>query len=282
MSEITQLNIYPVKSLRGIAVEKAILDVRGLQYDRNWMITDDEYHFITQRQIPLMATITVRLTHEHLILERKDHEPLYVDLAIKERRTVSTKIWKDHCEAIDEGEHAAEWLKAVLQTKRYPSFRLVRFSAEFKRPVEAQYLQGENAHTAFPDGYPFLITVEESLDSLNRQLKINGAESVPMGRFRPNIVVSGLEPFVEDRINELKHESGNYVLGLRKPCQRCKIITIDQDTGAIPNSKEPLHTLTTMNRHPGKKGAFFGQNATLLDCSGETISVGDRLTAKQQ
>jgi hypothetical protein len=155
--------------------------------------------------------------------------------------------------------------------------RLVRFADGFTRPVDPNYMQGDSADTAFSDGYPFLIVSEASLQALNAQLVANGASPVPMTRFRPNIVVEGIEAFGENQCETLTCVAQAYRFAIRKPCQRCKITTVDQQTGVIAAPKEPLKTLTAMNPYPHLTGAFFGQNATLSFGDKAEIRVGDTL-----
>ncbi|MDX1357079.1 MAG: MOSC domain-containing protein, partial [Halomonas venusta] len=138
------------------------------------------------------------------------------------------------------------------------------------------FLAGGEAHTYFADGYPFLITTTGSLDALNQALVANGQSPVPMNRFRPNIVVECESAWAEDQWATLVGQSG-YELTLRKPCQRCKITTVDQQTGTVPQQAEPLKTLLSLNTQPHLKGAHFGQNATLTTGQGSTIRVGDEV-----
>lgn len=277
--KITQLTIYPVKSLRGIALERAELTERGLAHDRRWMVVDDIGRFVTQRQLPGMARISVRLADEALVLEHPDAAPLAVPLEHADRSRLSVYVWDDQCQALDEGAEAAAWLGAVLGDVKGSGLRLVRFAPDQRRDVEPHYLaSGERAHTAFADGYPFLVVSEGSLDEVNRRLVAKGLAPVPMARFRPSIVVDASEPFAEDGWGELVLHEGAVRLGLRKPCQRCKITTVDQATGEIAVPGEPLRTLVEMNprRAPG---GYFGQNAILLAGSGRTLAVGDALVA---
>ncbi|UYG06525.1 MOSC domain-containing protein [Halomonas sp. M4R1S46] len=278
---ITQLNIYPVKSLRGIALETATLTRRGLAFDRHWMLVDDDHRFVTQRELPAMAGVTVRLTDEALVLEHPRVAPLIVPLARTGQPRCTVRIWKDTCESLDEGAAAADWLAEALGR----GLRLVRFPDDSRREVEAGYLRverGERADTAFPDGYPFLVASEASLSALNERLASQGLAPVPMSRFRPNVVVEGTTPFAEGLWDALEAGDAGYRLGLRKPCKRCKIITQDQRTGEAPVPKEPLRTLVAMDTQPGWRGAYFGQNAILLDGGGRTIAVGDRLTVHRR
>jgi len=276
---IAQLHVYPVKSLRGIALEQAELGVRGLPWDRRWMVVDDVGRFVTQRQMPRMAQVAVRLEADALVLEHPEAPPLSIELACNDQAPLTAHVWEDRCRALDEGAEAAGWLTSVLGDLKGSGLRLVRFAPDERRAVDARYLRGEGAHTAFADGFPFLVTSEASLAAVNATLAEKGLDPVPMSRFRPNIVVAGAAGFAENGWDELHGTGGRYRLGLRKACQRCKITTVDQHSGEIRVPGEPLRTLVEMSAHLGKPGGFFGQNATLLAGEGETLRVGESLTA---
>ncbi|WP_416140018.1 MOSC domain-containing protein [Halomonas sp. HK25] len=275
---ISQLNIYPVKSLGGIPLDAARLTAEGLAWDRRWMVVDDVGRFVTQRQLPAMARIRVTLESDALVLTRPGEEPLHVPLAAQGRERLSVYVWEDRCDALDEGVEAREWLARVLGDLRGSGLRLVRFAPDHRRRVEPDFLaEGEQAHTGFADGYPFLVATTASLAALNRALEASGGEALPMDRFRPNIVIEGAEPFAEDGWREIGADG--WWLGLRKPCQRCKITTVDQQSGEIRHPGEPLKTLMTLKPRLAWKGAFFGQNAILLAGEGQRLRAGDRVTA---
>ena len=277
MAVISSLHVYPVKALHGVSLESATLTARGLQFDRNWMVVDGAGVFVTQRCLPMMATIRVKVDDQFLVLEHASAQPLYVELHSKLNARVTARVWHDTCEGYDEGPDASSWLTQVLGRFNGDQLRLVRFATDFFRPVDPDYMNGDSAHTAFADGYPFLVTSEASLGALNSRLLAKGAAGVPMSRFRPNIVLSGVEAFEEDRTKRLLSKSAAYELVLRKPCRRCKVVTVDQEHGLVDNPKEPLATLTMMNTYPDLSGAYFGQNATLSVGDGTSMSVGDEL-----
>ncbi|MFT5232632.1 MAG: hypothetical protein ACI9UK_001729 [Candidatus Krumholzibacteriia bacterium] len=277
MIEVTGLHIYPVKSLQGISLKSAVLGVRGLQHDRMWMVIDENDCFVTQREIPVMATVKVSLSDDALILEHSTQEPLQVPFLRSDSVQREVTVWNDQCLAHDEGAEASAWLKSVLKPDESGELRLVRFHEDHIRSVDPKKLRGEDSHTGFADGFPFLITSGESLAHLNDSLASNRAARITMDRFRPNIVLHGVTPFQEDDIDTLVVRDGRYHLGLRKPCQRCSITTINQQTGDKKNPKEPLKTLTLMKTQRDSRGAFFGQNSTLLAGEGEVIKVGDEL-----
>jgi uncharacterized protein len=278
--QITQLKVYPVKSLRGIASPQATLGIEGLAYDRRWMVIDETGTFVTQRQLPAMARIGVRLEAEALVLEHATASPLVVPLACGDQPRLGVKIFKDRLPGLDEGEQAAGWLTNVLGRFKDRRLRLARFPGDYRRDVEPDHLRGQRAWTAFADGYPFLVANEASLAALNETLAGRGLEPVPMSRFRPNIVVRGAEAFAEDGWDSLEAEKGGYRLGLRKPCQRCQIPSVDQRTGEVPRPGEQMQTLVAMNTQPALKGGYFGQNAILLEGEGATMRVGDELLAR--
>ena len=276
MAQITDLYIYPVKSLKGIALKEAHTGIRGFRYDREWMITDSHYHFISQREIESMATLEASINKDSLILHSNTNQ-LSVPLDSEKLNQVRATVWDDICDAYDEGDEASNWLTNELGEYKGSSLRLVRFSAKGERSVPEQYLNGVKAQSAFSDQFPYLITSWESLSKLNQGLNEKKSKEVSMNRFRPNIVVQGVDDLEKMTASDLSCDEAQYSFGLRKPCKRCKIVTINQDTGEIIEPKEPLATLVKLKFSDAIKGAFFGQNAILLsdDC---TIRVGDELT----
>jgi hypothetical protein len=186
-------------------------------------------------------------------------------------------VWDDICDAYDEGEAASYWLTDELGYWQGKTLRLVRFCSDRKRPVPTKYLHGHEAESAFSDQFPYLITTWDSLKKLNEGLRENGKLEVTMARFRPNIVVNDIASIENQTSLDLTSKEGNYEFGLRKPCKRCKITTINQDSGEIIDFKEPLSTLTSLNFSSENYGAFFGQNAILLSDQDCIVSVGDLL-----
>jgi len=278
MAQITDLFIYPVKSLKGIALNESMTALRGLQYDREWMVTTSDYEFITQREIPLMSMIEVSIDPDTLTLSSKNNTKFQVPLLLSSTTVIKASVWGDICDAYDEGDDASLWLTSLLGLYKNKSLRLVRYSSQGIRPVPAKYLNGVEAQSAFSDQFPYLITSWESLEKLNKGLIKNGSQVAEMDRFRPNIVVKGIDNLEKKTSQNLLCQKSGYDFGLRKPCKRCKIITINQDDGKIDNPKEPLATLTSLRFSDEIKGAFFGQNAILLSNKNYILKVGDELS----
>ncbi|OHV09924.1 MOSC domain-containing protein [Kushneria phosphatilytica] len=274
MAEITALNIYPVKALGGIALESVELTGEGLALDRRWMVTTESGRFITQRELPIMATIEVHLDTYHLILCAPDRRHLFVPLSRPTGPAEPLKIFRDHCAGVDEGDEAAAWLTDVLGLWHGETLRLKRVPEDNHRLVDPQRLGSLEARTGFADGFPLLIATCESLEDLNARLRTHHHRPVPMSRFRPNIVLAGVEAFAEHYHQRL--EGRDFVLWLCKPCQRCRVTTVDQCSGEIVEEGEPLATLMGYH-HVGRSGAFFGENAVVLEGSGARLSVGDRV-----
>jgi len=277
MIQVTDIYIYPVKSLKGIPLKEAETGSRGFKHDREWMITDSDYQFLTQREIEAMATITVSIAKDFLLLQSAKGNELKIDLNAKREESVQVSVWDDICDAYDEGEDASYWLTDELGYWQGKTLRLVRFCSDRKRPVPTKYLHGREAESAFSDQFPYLITTWDSLKKLNEGLRENGKQEVTMARFRPNIVVNDIASIENQTSLDLTSQDGNYEFGLRKPCKRCKITTINQDSGEIIDFKEPLSTLTSLHFNSENYGAFFGQNAILLSDRDCLVSVGDLL-----
>jgi uncharacterized protein YcbX len=276
--QITDLFIYPVKSLKGISLNTSETSLRGLKFDREWMITNSDYEFITQREIESMSTIEVSIDSDALTLSLKNNTKHTIPLDSIKSEPIKASVWGDNCDAYDEGDDVALWLTSMLGQYKGKSLRLVRYAKQGVRPVPSKYLEGMEAQSAFSDQFPYLVTSWESLDKLNKGLIKNGSQVAKMNRFRPNIVVKGIEDLEKKTSQNFLCQQSGYSFGLRKPCKRCKIITINQDDGKIDNPKEPLATLTSLRFSDAINGAFFGQNAILLSTRNYILKVGDELS----
>ncbi len=255
---VSEVNIYPVKSCAGIALTSGRVVDTGFEHDREWMIVDGEGNFITQRQHPKLALVSVILFPGGVRLAAEGRSPLDVPILIEGTR-IQTEVWESPCIGIDQGESVESWLTDFMGRQA----RLIRMAPDFKRPVKEKYQSEKKEVVGFADGFPFLLISEASLEDLNSRL----AEKLPMNRFRPNIVVAGGTPYQEDAWQKIK--IGDVVLRAAKPCSRCEITTVDQATGE--KGIEPLETLGTYRTKP--KGIMFGQN--LAHEGPGTIAVGD-------
>ncbi len=255
---VTGLYVYPVKSCRGIALEQATLDARGIVHDREWLVVDDASRFLTQREVPRLALIRPTLADDALHLEAPGLPPLRLPYggggAVR-----AVTIWRDTCPALDQGDAAAAWLSDFLGHR----CRLVRFADDHVRHVNPAYARSERDQVAFADGYPLLLISEASLQDLNRRLP----EPLPMNRFRPNIVVRGCAPYAEDEWDTLR--IGEVLAYGVKPCPRCAIPMTDQETAR--RGKEPLRTLATYR--DSDLGILFGQN--VIHAAPGVLRVGD-------
>jgi uncharacterized protein YcbX len=232
MGQIDQLWIYPIKSCAGIAVKQARLLRHGLQWDRHWMVVDADGEFLTQRSHPRMALIRPEITDQHLVLHAPSQDTMEIPL-LAQGEPCRARVWDDTVQAWDLGEWAqpvGRWLSQVLGT----DCRLVRFDPAQDRQASERWVKVGEAPVHFADGYPLLLLSQAAVDELNQRLARAGEAAVDARRFRPNIVISGIEAHDEDRVEELAllDQPG---LSLRpcKPCTRCPIPDIDPDT-AIP------------------------------------------------
>ena len=272
---VSGLYVYPVKSMKGIAVDAATLTAKGLEHDRRWMAVRPDGRFLTQRDEPRLALIHTRLDEFGVTLSRDGHGSISIPFASDGGAPLQTRVWQDDCAALDEGDEVSRWLSAALG--KAESVRLVRMAAGFERPQSQPQRFGEDTTTVFADAAPFLVASESSLESLNRELQAQGHAPVPMNRFRPNIVVRGLRPFSEHRAAALAGEG--WSIALVDHCVRCLVTTVDQETARRDPAREPYQTLRRLNPAPGEKSPpAFAQNAVLGSGAGARIAVGAALT----
>ncbi len=271
---ITGLSIYPVKSMRGIELDEATLTAEGFEHDRRFMVVREEGAFVTQRDLPKLALIHTGFQNGNIRLSRPGFGGVTLPTNHLHGDIIHTRVWGDHCETVDQGEEISLWLQAALEC--HNSLRLVRMKPGFQRPQNKPELLGENTTTFFADAAPYLVANEASLDALNQTLVDAGHQAVPMNRFRPNIVIRGLEAFAEHRLNRLEGEE--FRLGFCHPCERCVVTTIDQDTAEKHPGRQPFNTLRDMNPMPGRKPApAFGHNAVLLHGEQSILQTGSTL-----
>lgn len=271
MSGITlsEINIYPVKSLGGISLSESVVENKGLQFDRRWMLTDKKGRFLTQREFPLMATLDVSLEIDSLKVTAKSGDSIAIPFT--ENQTGAEQrvsVWESKLNARVADNSVNEWFSDALQT----DCLLVQMNENSKRIVSPYYaVRKYQDEVSFADGYPVLLIGENSLEDLNSRLE----NPVPMNRFRPNLVVKNAEAFAEDKWKKIR--IGETVFHLVKPCARCVMTTIDQKTG-ISDGGEPLKTLANYRlvKRAGKSKINFGQNL-IAENAGTKIKLGDKV-----
>lgn len=261
MATITQVNIYPLKSGRGIPLEQARLGVTGFEWDRHWMAASPDGVFMSQRTQPRLALVVPEVADDALTLRAPGMQPLRVPVK-PEGHSQPARVWKDSITSLDLGDGAAKWLTEAVGVPA----RLLRISPVLDRRANVQFAGPTPAPVSFADGFPILVCNAASLAHLNTRMP----SPIGMERFRPNIVLEGLEPFEEDRISELRFET--VTLRLVKPCTRCVITSTDQLTGEP--STNPLPALRAFRFDKALMGVTFGENAVIAHGVGQVLKRG--------
>ena len=332
VGEITSLVIYPLKSAKGIQVKSVLLNERGFAFDRQWMVVDERGNFLSQRRAPRLALVRVELPaseDDALVLSAPGALPITVPTVRKSKDPRKVRCWDDHVPSVDQGDEAAKWFENVLGVE---GCRLVRMADDAERQVSRKYAH-KGSLTALSDGFPVLLANDSSLSDLNARLTERSHKAIPMDRFRPNLIVgasaaggaaggvsSGPEPWAEDKWSSIHVVGGPaesaVEFGVVKPCARCKMPTINQQTG-VPDRRgssdpvvasepkdiapeemdegggpaaeaEPTATLKTFRtgqilgyKKPGWSGdVFFGQNVLFRPSAvGRVLRVGDAVVA---
>ena len=256
MLTLSQLYIHPIKSCAPIALENSEISPFGLKYDRRWMIIDEHNNMLTQRKHSQLCLIHCSLSNNTLHL----CAPGMKNLSLSQNHTahkIKAKVWDDTCNTFDCGDAVSKWLSEFLKLQ----VRLVYFPEDEVRQVDLDYANiGDK--TAFSDGFPFLLISQASLDDLNGRLNT----PADMQRFRPNLVVSGSEPYAEDKWKKI--QIGQSIFNLIKPCSRCTIPNINPQTGE--NTNDVIQTLKEFRLR--NKKIYFGQNLTAKESA--NLEVG--------
>lgn len=287
---VTGLTTYPLKGGAGQPATTVEVEERGLAWDRRWMLVDEEGTFLSQRQLPALATIAaqvsgdggeLRLSHLHADNGAPRSSEIVVPVASPRsapRRRV--RIWRDELGAVVCPPEAGRWASEILGRP----CELVFMPEDVRRPVNPRFARSAEI-VSFADAYPVLLIGEGSLVDLNARLGEAGGAvaAVPMNRFRPNVVVSTVEPFAEDGWGELEIGAAVRLCGV-KACGRCAVPTVDQQTGER-RGPEPIRTLAHYRRLGGD-GVFFGQNLLVLRPGrvtlGDPVRVVSRIPAVYQ
>lgn len=287
-ARIARLFVYPVKSCAAIEVSEAVLTETGFDLDRAWMVVDEHGEFVTQREAPRLALVQPQFKRGGSELSLRAPGMLALILAVDAvDQPVRVRVWDDELPAYDMGDVAAQWFSDFLSlnAQGLPSaqgakYRLVRFDPEQRRLSSLQWTGGVEAPNLFSDGFPLLVLGQASLDGLNARLQAKGHDAAAVQRFRPNIVLDGLEAHDEDRIGPLRIDTdeGAALLTPVKPCPRCPIPDIDPVTAQ--RSPEVGDTLQAYRQNDRLNGAVtFGMNALISEGIDRVLRVGQTASA---
>lgn len=263
MYKISGLFVYPIKSLRGISVNQTDLTRTGFEWDRRWMLVDENNRFLSQRECNQLALFTVKMDADVITIYNRPKNVVPFSFHVRECSGIEKKvsIWEDVCDAVEVSAAVDAWFSEILERK----VQLVYMPDTTQRTIDPDYAVKGSDTTSFSDGFPILMIGESSLKELNRRLD----HPVGIDRFRPNLVFSGGLPHDEDRMLRFSANSVDFY-GV-KPCARCVITTLDPETGI--GGKEPLRTLSLYRSF--ENGIYFGQN--VIGPSEGYIKIGDRL-----
>ena len=267
---VASLHVYPVKSCAGIALNEALLIETGIEFDRAWMLVDPAGEFVTQRELPRMALVQPTLKTSEMVLRAPGMLALHVALDRVET-AVRVKVWNDEVAAYDMGDLCAQWFSDFVGRP----LRLVRFDPEQKRLSDHRWTGALDAEYGFADAFPMLVASTAALDEVNRRLQVQGHAPVTMARFRPNLVLDGLDAHGEDALDEIVFDTGEGVVRLKlvKPCARCPIPDVDPLTGETGTAvRDTLAGYRADARMDGK--ITFGMNAVIVEGIERVLRVG--------
>ncbi len=277
---IARLFVYPIKSCAGVELPEVLLTETGLEFDRAWMVVGADGVFVSQRELPRMALIRPQMKQMEMVLRAPGMLALHIAFDRVEK-PVRVKVWRDEVAAYDMGDVAAQWFSDFLSEPGKPqTLRLVRFDPEHKRLSNLTWTKGVEAQNQFSDGFPLLVTSEKSLDELNEKLVAAGHAAVGIERFRPNIVLAGIEAQDEDRVEtmHIATAEGGARIEPAKPCPRCPIPDIDPATAiSTPEVGDMLRSYRANARVDG--AITFGMNCIVVDGIEHLLKLGQPVGA---
>ena len=277
---IARLFVYPVKSCAGVELPEVLLTETGLEFDRAWMVVGADGVFVSQRELPRMALIRPQIKQMEMVLRAPGMLALHVAFDRVEK-PVRVQVWRDEVAAYDMGDIAAQWFSDFLSEPGKPqALRLVRFDPEHKRLSNMRWTKDVEALNQFSDGFPLLVISENSLDELNAKLVAAGGAAVGIERFRPNIVLAGIDAQDEDRIEtmHIATAEGGARIEPSKPCPRCPIPDIDPATAvSTPDVGDMLRTYRANARLDG--AITFGTNCIVVQGIDHLLKVGQPVSA---
>jgi MOSC domain-containing protein len=269
---LESIHVYPVKSCAGSAPREALLTETGLDLDRQWLVVDPAGMFVTQRELPRMALVQTTLKSSELILRAPGMLAVHVAIDRVEERT-EVEVWGERVAAYDMGALCAQWFSDFLGRP----LRLARFDPEAPRHADRKWTGAAEAANAFQDGFPLLVASAASLDEVNRRLASAGQSPVTLARFRPNLVLGGLDAHGEDHLDEVVFAAaeGPVRLKLVKPCVRCSIPDVDPATGVAGHAVGDV--LSQYRADPRMGGSItFAMNAIVVEGIDCTLTTGMR------
>lgn len=259
VSNLSNINVFPVKSIAGISLSTAQVEKQGLQFDRRFMVASLNGKMITARTHPQMVKIKAIIEPDGLVLCYPGLIDLHFTFDELEMKEIDTTVWSDTFTAYSTTEEANQWFSSILGTEAQ-----LLFSGQQSNRMREKI----QTNVSFADGYPLLVISEASLAELNKR----SSSHHTMAQFRTNLVVSGNEAFIEDSWKRIR--IGDVEFEVVKPCQRCILTTVNPNTAQYHPNKEPLKTFSTF-RADDSGNVYFGQN--LIARNEGTIKVGDKI-----
>lgn len=224
MIRLTQINIFPIKSMAGISVSAAHVEQQGLAFDRRLMLVDCNGSFVTARHYPRLLTIQCDLVDGGVSVNAAAMSTLAISYN-EFRQQIVANIWREPVMALAAPVTVNRWFSEYIGLE----VTLCYLSESCRR-----YRISIDTEVSFADGYPLLLVGQQSLEQLNAL----AGEPTQMAQFRTNLVIDGADAFAEDHWQRIR--VGNIEFELVKPCQRCIMTTAEPDAGKFKSSKEPL------------------------------------------
>lgn len=257
---IISLHLYPIKSTLSYDVQQAVVLPRGLNFDRQFMLTDPNGKFITARKEGQLYHLSAYPLPNGLFVQHKTGAQLHINFSDFSQMQ-SCEVWGTEFASFVANDEINQWFSQFIGLP----VQLRWLGQQSQRPLK----RFPDQRLSFADGAPILLT---SLGSLNK-LQQHCASPIKMSQFRPNIVCDNVNAFSEQQWRKI--QIGTVQFLHLKPSTRCILTTRDPDTNQLDPRAEPFRTLKKLNVNE-KGEPVFGIN--LLPLSTGVIKLGDKIS----
>lgn len=252
---LKSITVYPIKSCAGFCIDSWPLSKTGLVHDREWLLRSPSGDILTQKKAPEMSLISTFIDLSEGILfaesprcKTKLQIPLKSASYCHEREEIDLRgqRYEVQCYNLE----VNSWFSNAI-ARPCILWRSSASNCYSNKQESAHMCRDVESSLNFVNEAQFLLISEESVMDLNDRLKSKAPTIlVPAKRFRPNLVISGGEPYAEDLWSGV--QIGRKYFASLGGCNRCQMINFDHQSEHVHKTSEPLATLAAYRRVKGR------------------------------
>ncbi|MCO6524968.1 MAG: MOSC domain-containing protein, partial [Candidatus Schmidhempelia sp.] len=257
---LSQLSIYPIKSMVGLNLMQAKVDESGFEFDRQFMLCQPDGTLITARQYPQLLLLKPHLTKTGIVIFAPNNSTIMIHYNEFSNYPESTNIGRhffySYLASIKVNRWFSDYLQCDVQLRWLgnTSSRRVKHFSTFPRPCA--------------DNHPYLLINQASFNNVKQRCR----QPLTISQFRGNIIIDGSSNFAEDNWKTIK--IGDVIFEVTKPCCQSIVTTVDVKT-AQPNPNQELFSVLSTFRRREKGEIDFG--IMMIALNQGIYQVGDKV-----